>query len=150
MDTAAGIKIDRIDAQQQYDPKARKILGENPIYFAIRDDAAVVAAGPDALTAVKDALTAEPKAAPQFTFEVSLARLADLMAEENKAAPQAAKEAFKGHKGGDKVRFTVDGGKSLKAHFVMGAQAIKFLSLLDAAKHGSAQETAPEEPAAAK
>ena len=86
------------------------------------------------MAALKEALAQTPKASAPLRVELSLAPLAAAMAKDQKAAPQAAKEAFAKDKDGDKIRFTVEGGKALRLRFEMKAQVIKFFSLLERAE----------------
>ena len=123
------VGIHRIDGQDSYDAKTRQVIGNNPIYFVIRDDAALVAAGPDALKAVKELAAAEPKAQPPLAFEMRLARLAPLMAAQDRDAANAAEQVFgKEGKGGDKIRFSVRGGEALKVRFSVQAPVVKFFA----------------------
>ncbi|HEV3262209.1 MAG TPA: hypothetical protein VG013_35480 [Gemmataceae bacterium] len=123
------VRIHRVDAQDAYDTKTRQVIGNNPIYVVIRDDAALITAGPGALKAVKELAVAEPKVQPQFEFEMGLARLAPLMAKEHPEAAKAAEEAFaKAGKGSDKIRFSVQGGEALKVRFAVQAPVVKFFS----------------------
>ena len=128
------MKIHRVDAQEQFDKEAQRILGKNPFYFAFRNDAAFVAGGAEGLSVMKEALALTPKASVPLRVEFSLASLAAPISKDQKAAPQAAKEAFAKDKDSDKIRFTVEGGKALKLRFDMKAQVIKFFSLLQKAE----------------
>jgi hypothetical protein len=130
-ETSDGVKIHRVEAQKGFDKQAKQVFGDNPIYFAVRADAIVGAAGPDGLTALKEALAAEPKAGPQVQVQVSLAHLAALLSRQHAGAVKAAEDAFGQDKDGDQVLFTVEGGKSLKVKLAMKAPVIRFLSKMD-------------------
>ncbi|HZT82659.1 MAG TPA: hypothetical protein VFA26_20690 [Gemmataceae bacterium] len=136
---AGSVRIHKIDAEQFYDEDARKMFGKGPIWFAVSNNMAVLAAGEDALKALKDALALEPKAARTLQAEVSLKRLAPLMAKEHKAAPKAAEEAFKAPHD-DTIRLTLEGGQSLRLRASMKAAVIKFFHLLEEAQKDSAAE----------
>src|SRR5262249_2656165 len=69
---AGPVNIHRIDASEFYDEDAKKMFGKEPIYFAVRSDAAFVAVGEEGLKALKDALVMEPKTARMLQVEVSL------------------------------------------------------------------------------
>ena len=126
-------KIHRVDVKNT-DPEAARLFGSKPVYFAFRSDAVLVGAGADGLTALKDALKVEPKTAPPVLVELSLAHLAQALAKDQKAAPYAAKAAFKDDPDGGKIRVAVEGGTSLKIRMEMKTNVIKFFSLLDRAE----------------
>lgn len=133
-ETAGNVKIHRLDNQGDFNPEARQILGDNPIYFAIRSDAFLVGTGPDGLKAVKAALSAQPKVAPLARLDVSLARLVPAMVGmakfrgENDMAQyleKAGKESFKGQ-GEDLLHGSVQGGKDLRIRYAIKAEALGF------------------------
>ncbi len=147
VETAGNVKIHRLDAQGDFKPEARQVLGDNPIYFAIRSDAFLVGTGPDGLKALKGALTTQAKVGPLLQLDLAMARLAPALAAtakfhgDNTAAQyleKAGKESFKGQ-GGDLVRLTVQGGKDLKIQYVVKAEALGFFSKVAprAAQRGS-------------
>ncbi len=148
-ETAGNVKIHRLDNQGDFNPEARQILGDNPIYFAIRSDAFLVGTGPDGLKAVKAALSAQPKAGPLVQLDVSLARLVPAMVGmakfrgENDMAQyleNAGKESFKGQ-GEDLLHGSVQGGKDLRIRYAIKAEALSFFSKVapkaQAAQQGS-------------
>ena len=53
-----GLSQDQVNAQKNFDEKAKQALGENPVYLAFRDDAAFIALGDNGVGALKDALAA--------------------------------------------------------------------------------------------
>ena len=57
------------------DANMRETLGDGPVYFAVRDDALVVTAGVEALDAIKEAVTAEPKTGRIALLEMAVASL---------------------------------------------------------------------------
>jgi hypothetical protein len=128
-DKAAGVGIHKL-TPDKVDERTRELFGTKPFYFAVRKDALLLTAGEDGLAAMKGALEAGPKAARPLQVELSLARLAKLMARQQKAAPEAAKKAFKGE-GSDKLLLTVDAGKSLRVRVSMKAQVVTFGSLIE-------------------
>jgi hypothetical protein len=117
----------------QFDRQTKAILGENPIYVAIRDDALLFGAGERGLAALKEALGAGSAEGLPFQVEASLAKLAPLMVRENKGAPAAARKAFK-EKGSDKVRLTLEGGSGLKLRLGIKGPVLHFFALLDEMK----------------
>jgi hypothetical protein len=135
-ETAGEVKIHRIDAQKDYDEKARKLFGQSPAYMAIREDAFLLAAGPEGLSALKDALAAKPQPAPQLLLDVSVTRVILAMAVDKnnrdlQEAAQVVRQHFRGdNKGNDTIHVSVQGGKALKLHLTMKADAVKLLALL--------------------
>ncbi len=113
------------------DDKTRKMFGDNPVFFAFRDDALLGAGGPGALEAIKSAATAGAAPGKIFRMEVAIARVAKLV-ENNKEAPAVAKRVLKG--GDDTVRVTLEGGEALKLSLTMKAQLVRFFTELEEAK----------------
>ena len=56
-DKAKGVNIHRLKPGKDYSDDAKKALGENPVYFALRDDAFFLSVGECGLGAIKDAIT---------------------------------------------------------------------------------------------
>jgi hypothetical protein len=134
-ESAGEVKIHRVDAQKNYDEKARKLFGQSPGYMAIRDDAFLVAIGPGGLSALKDALAAKPQPAPQLQLDISLTRLILAIAvdKNNHDVQQAAKVVRQrggDAKANDQIHVSVQGGKALKLHVTLNADAVKLLALL--------------------
>lgn len=130
----SGVSIHAVK-QKGVDEKTKKMFGEGPMYVALRGDAAVVAMGEEALEKLKSALASKPARTGVFLLEGSLERLAGLMAivsPEMKAAPEAAKEAFKG--GGGRVRLAVTGGERLTARLSVQTAVLTYAGLLDKAR----------------
>jgi hypothetical protein len=137
-ETTGGVKVHRLDAQKQYDEKAKKLYGDNPAYVAIRDDVLFFTLGENALGTLKEALATKPATAPLLELELSLSRLASAIAIDRKddkgIVERAAKEAFDKDKDGDTIRFRVEGGKALKLRVQGKAPVIKFLDELQKAE----------------
>jgi hypothetical protein len=132
-DKAGDVRIHRV-TPDKVDEQTRQLFGDNPFFFAARDDAVLMAAGAKGLEALKGAVAAAPAPGKPLQLEVSLARLAKVMAREQKAAPEAARKAFAADKGGDKIRVTLEGGKSLQLRLSLKPPVVTFLSLIDKAK----------------
>jgi hypothetical protein len=131
---AAGVNIHRLTPEKgKGDAKTKELLGEGPVYFAVRKDAVLVGLGEDALEALKAALGTAPKVGHPIQFEVSLARVAKLLAPEQKAAPDAAKKAFT-TPGSDKVSLSLEADTALRLKLSAKGQVITFISLLVKAK----------------
>jgi hypothetical protein len=136
VETIGSAAVDRLDIQQKMDEQAKKLLGENPIYLAFRDDALFVAGGDGGLSLLKDALNAQPATVAPFKINLSVARLAPVMAKQPKPDVRAiAQKAFGGTgKNNDTLQLVAEGGKTAKARIEIKADVIKFFSLLDKAK----------------
>jgi hypothetical protein len=126
-----GVKIHRIDVVEGLDAKTKKVLGPNPAYFALRGNAAFLAAGDGGLEALKQALGLEPSDAPPLKFNLSASRLGPLMdKEKNKRDPgEVSREVFGQAGRGDKVHITFNGGPAAKFRIEADADALKFFAL---------------------
>jgi hypothetical protein len=133
-ESAGDIKIHRFDIVKQFDAKAKEMLGENPLYLAVRDDALFVALGENGLKAMHAAVKVKPKAAPLVDVEMSLSRLTALIGHAHKMAPDAARKAFAKDKEEDKVSLTLIGGKALQLRAGMKGPVFRFFSLIEEAE----------------
>ena len=120
--TIGDVKVHKI-LMPEGDPK--KVLGESSAYFAFRDDLVLIAAGPDALKSLKEALAAEPKkSSTLLKLDMALGRAAALNPSDPKSA-KAAQEVFgKDANGLDVVSVTVEMGESLKVSLHAKAKII--------------------------
>lgn len=130
---AGSVNIHRVEEDKNADPEAKKVLGDLGFYVAIRSDALIAATGAGSLDAIKEGVASDPKPALLLQIDLAVARLAPLMARDNKAAPDVAKQVFD-KTGTDKVSLTVAGGKALTVRINAKAQLLKFVVLLDQAK----------------
>jgi hypothetical protein len=136
VETVDGIKVHRIDAQKDFDEDHRRTLGDNPFYLAVREDAVLVAGGANGLSALKEALgSTKAKATPPLLVEVSMAHLAPLMAHgDEKATAELHKlveSVFKGDKGTDKIKVTLEGGENLTFRATIAGPVIRFAARMD-------------------
>lgn len=114
------------------DDEARRIIGTNDIYVAVRDDVAMVAVGQHGATALKEALSVVGKAKDAATapvqVEVSAGRLAPLAPEDQEKLAEAVKKVFGGaDKGKDKVRLSLRGGDALRLRLEADAHLLKLI-----------------------
>jgi hypothetical protein len=119
--------------QKNVDAQAKELFGDGPLYFALRDDAAFLTMGEDALSAIKDAVKAKATAGQPMRLTIAAARLAPLMAREQKEAPAAAKKAFT-EKGSDEMKLSVTTGNRLEVKLSLKTAVIAFASYLDQLK----------------
>lgn len=141
-DKAEGVAIHKAEPDK-LDAQTKAMFGANPLYFAVRKDALLISAGANGLEAIKEGLAAAPKAARPMQVELSLARLAKLMARQQKSAPEAAKQAFK-TRGSDKVLLAVEAGKALRLRLSVKTQVIAFGGLVRKLE-GKEKEAPPKE-----
>jgi hypothetical protein len=136
-DKAAGVNIHRVTLPKEgIDKNTRELFGTGPFYFAVRKDALLVGLGEGGLPALKEALAAKPGAGQPLRVEMSLARLpkvlprlARKLKKDTKEISEAAQKAFK-TRDSDKVRLSVQTGKSLEVRLSVKSQVAKFISLL--------------------
>jgi hypothetical protein len=136
---ANGVNIHSLPADQ-IDAKTKRMIGDNPLYLAVRDDALFVTGGEKGLEVIKEAAGLEPKAGRLAYLKLSMARLVPLMGldpqagVDREAAEAAARKAFAKNKDGDRIRVTVEGGKALTARMSLRTELVTFFSLIDEAK----------------
>ena len=129
-----GVKLHRVLLADQFEkePKAAKVFGKSDAYLAFRDDLLVVAIGAGAKEAVKKAVASKPADIGIVRLQVHMARLAALMgddAQQLAAAKAAAEKVFgKGGSKADLIKFSIDGGDSLKLKVSAHGKAIQFLA----------------------
>jgi hypothetical protein len=127
---AGNVSIHKVEGGE-LDPQAKEVFGDGPAFFAIRDDAAMVALGEGALEALKEALAGRPGPSKALQFEASVDRLWKLAPpDERKVAEEAAKKAFAQKQGADKVTVVLEGGRSLKLTFKAKAGIVAFFAYL--------------------
>jgi hypothetical protein len=117
---------------QTIDPNFKRLFGDGPVYLAIRKDAILVAAGEKALDNLKDVLAREPKAGKLVQLDVSVARAVALENKEEVVA--VAAKVFAKHPEADKVRVTLEGGKTLELQIRAKAKLLAFGIQMDEAK----------------
>jgi hypothetical protein len=132
-DKVGAVSIHRLKPAR-VEKETQEILGDNPIFLAIREDALFLAGGEKGLEALKEALGTAPKPGRIAQAELAAARVAPLLEKENKGAVEAAKKAFGNDKDSDRVRVTVEGGDALRLRLAVKTGLVKFLGLLDAQK----------------
>jgi hypothetical protein len=121
-------KVHKLDVAKKFDKDAKQILGENPIYFAFRKDALIVALGEGGLAALSEALQTSAGAAPVAKGTVNLKGLVPLMKDDPRAEGLARKSFLKA--GDDTVTFTAQGGEALQVKLQVKGPVIKFLAAI--------------------
>jgi hypothetical protein len=140
VDKAGNVNIHSVDIDRAAGgAMAREIFGNEPLHFAVRPNAMLLAVGEGGLPALKRALIAKPGQADLIHLGLAGAQLAPLMAKQQPAVPKAAEDAFGKNPGQDKVRFSVTGGNALKAEVHLKTAVLKFLVELGEARLNSEQ-----------
>ncbi len=110
----------------KFSPEDQKVLGDGPIYFAITDQAAFVAAGKDGLEALKDLLSAprvETETVARLEFKMGPLIALTAKTEQEKAA---AKKAFASDPG--LIRISVEGGQKLQIKLSAAISILDFVT----------------------
>jgi hypothetical protein len=140
---AGGASLHTVKIADQIDEKGQKVLGKSDLYLAFRDDLLVLAIGPNAKDALKRAIASQPADVGVLNVQVSLSRIVPIMgdnAEELAAAKAAAEKVFgKGGSQADSIRFSIEGGDSLKVKAAAKGKAIRFLAEVGSAQKGKDQ-----------
>jgi hypothetical protein len=133
-----GAKLHRVAVGDKLDENVRKAFGKSDLYLSFRDDLLVLTMGPNAKEAIKKAVASKPADVGVFRVQASLARIAPMIgenAQELSAAKKAAEKVFgKGGGKADVVKFSIDGGDSLKVKVSAQGRAIQFLAELGVGK----------------
>jgi hypothetical protein len=139
---AGTVSLHKIDVGQDADADFKKRFGTGPAYLAFRDDAVVLAFGPEAESLAKEGASAPAKAAPLLAVRASAARLAPFDTNDQTTAKKAAREVFAGAKpGDDAVTFSVESGSDgLRIKASMKGLIVKFTSKLEQLRKGADQE----------
>jgi hypothetical protein len=124
-DQEGNVMIHRFDLHQVI-AEAKDFVGDNPLYFAIRDDALFVAIGDDGQNAIKDAVKAGPTDTAPARFEVGLARLAMLFDKGDGTSQRAAALLKKGDDA--RLVLTVEGGTELRLRFTMNLSVLQLFA----------------------
>jgi len=135
---SGGTMLHAVKVADQIDEKGQKILGKSDLYFTFRDDLLVLAIGAQAKSLIEKAVASKPADVGVLRAQVSLSRIVPIMGEDAKelaAARKAAEKVFgKGAGKADTIKFSVEGGDSLKVKVSAQGKAIQFLTELEAAR----------------
>jgi hypothetical protein len=128
------LNVHRLDFQAQYDEKARKIFGESPLLVAFSDKAFLVAVGPEAEAALKQAASASPAPAPLVRLELNYARLYQLGVLSDADRKLAKKILGNGEAG--VLSLTVQGGPSVSVRLDANMGLLQFFAEKNKAAFG--------------
>jgi hypothetical protein len=138
-ETIDGVKVHRINIQDDMKQDVKKKLGDEPLYVAVRSNAAFVAGGEGGLDVLKQALASGAQNAMPVNIMVSAAGIAPLMdRKKHKNDPaEVAREVFGQAPAHDKIHLSLEGGESIRLRLVADADALKFFARLgDSEKKG--------------
>jgi hypothetical protein len=129
-----GAVLHTVKIADQIDEKGQKVIGKNDLHIVFRDDLMLAAIGPQAKDLLKKALDSKPADVGVARVSVSLARIVPILgenAEELATAKKVAEKVFgKGTSKADEIRFSIEGGDSLKIKLMAKGKAIQFLAEL--------------------
>jgi hypothetical protein len=125
VDKAGPVGIHRVTFRT--DEEWRRIFGDSPLHFAFRNDAVLVAMGPDALGVLKDALAVTPTMGKVTDLQFAVSRLAPLSKDRRGEAKEIARRVFTDDRD-DRFRLTLEGGQALKLRLAMKTKLIEFFS----------------------
>jgi hypothetical protein len=122
--------IHELDLSKGFDAKTRELFSAEPVYVAFRPEAAYFALGEDGFKAIKEALAAPPKATAPMRLELSLARLAKVMARTPEQQKAARLLETKGEEG--RFRISIEGGERLRLRVDVNLAVVRLLAQLGA------------------
>ena len=128
VEKVGGVSITALNLSKGYDTKTRDMFGEGPLYVAFRPDAAFFTIGEDGLKAIKEALATTTTTSPPLRLELSLPRLAMVMAqtpEQVKAAKRLLTENEEGS-----FRISLEGGQKMRLRVQVNLTVLRLLSQL--------------------
>ncbi len=123
-----GVSIHRV-ALKNVDAGIRHVMGDGPMYVAIRSDAAFLALGDKSLEAVKQAAAIAPTMGKLMEFQLAFARLAPLL-----NAVEPARKVFGDDKDADRIHLALEGGKALTFRLTMKAKLLEFATQMKKAQ----------------
>jgi hypothetical protein len=130
VEKAGGATIHELNLSRGFDAKAREMFGEGPMYIAFRPDAAFFAMGEDSRKAIKEALTAPTPASAPLRLDLSLSRLAVVMAKTPEQVKAARRLLTQNEEG--RFRISLEGGQQLRLRVHVNLTVIRLLSQLGA------------------
>jgi hypothetical protein len=113
------------------DANGEKVVGKSDLHVVFKDNMILAAIGPRAKEVLKKAVASKPADVGVAQFGVKLSRIVPILgdnAQQLAAAKKAAEKVFgKGAGKADEIRFSVEGGESLKIKLMAKGKAIAFL-----------------------
>jgi hypothetical protein len=126
-----GATLHTVKTSAFIDEKGEKVIGKSDLHVVFKDNMILAAIGPRAKELLKKAVAGKPADVGVAQVSVSLSRIVPILgenAEQLAAAKKAAEKVFgKGASKADEIRFSIDGGDSLKVKLMAKGKAIAFL-----------------------
>ena len=126
------IHIHRINPEKNLKAEAHRQFGDNPAYVAIRGDVLFFGTGEKGLSALKEALAAASRMGKVMELQMALARVAPLFDDPKQA--EIARQVFGDNEDSDRLRVSVEGGKSLTLRLSLKAKLLDFVNRVEKAK----------------
>jgi hypothetical protein len=127
-----GASLHTVKLADFIDEKGEKVIGKNNLHFTFRDDLLLVAIGPKAKDVLTKALESKPADVGVAQVSVSLSRLIPIAgdnAEQLAKMKNLAEKVFgKGGSKADVIKFSIDGGDTLKIKLMAKGKAIQFIA----------------------
>jgi hypothetical protein len=117
VDKVGDVGIHKLEFQGALDGASKQMFGDHPIYVAFRNDAFFLALGEEGLAALKDAVGAKAEVQPAVLFDMSVARMSEVL---GKTVAPSTDDA--------RLRLTLDGGSTLRARFTMALSALSIFA----------------------
>ncbi len=126
-----GVMLHKVKTADQIDEKGQKVIGKSDLQFVFHDNMILAAIGPHSKEVLQKAIMSKPADVGILQFNVSLSRIVPIIgdnAQQLAAAKNAAEKIFgKGASKADQIRFSIEGGDSLKIKLMAKGKAIAFL-----------------------
>lgn len=126
-----GATLHTVKTSDFIDEKTEKVVGKNDLHVVFKDNMILAAIGPRAKELLKKAVASQPADVGVAQVSVALSRIVPIIgdnAEQLATAKKAAEKVFgKGASKADEIRFSIDGGESLKIKLMAKGKAIAFL-----------------------
>ena len=127
------VNLHQFEQGAKDDQGAKDLFGTGPGFFAVREDALLIGAGPDGLAQLKQALASKPSPSPLFSCEMGFAQFARV-ADRNlprEKMEKAAKKAFGKVPDADRLRILMESNNGIKASIRLKTPVLTFFNELD-------------------
>ena len=127
------VNLHQFEQGAKDDQGAKDLFGTGPGFFAVREDALLIGAGPDGLAQLKQALASKPGPSPLFSCEMGFAQFARV-ADRNlprEKMEKAAKKAFGKVPDADRLRILMESNNGIKASIRLKTPVLTFFNELD-------------------
>lgn len=126
-----GATLHTVKTSDFIDEKGEKVVGKSDLHVVFKDNMILAAIGPRSKELLKKAVASQPADVGVVQVSVALSRIVPILgdnADQLAAAKKTAEKVFgKGASKADEIRFSIDGGDSLKIKLMAKGKAIAFL-----------------------